>query len=186
MQKFSMFLGFVAIAASGVALPAAAAPTAAPSVAPSVASAFWGQLNQRVGKWGKMQVMRRGFLGNLVQRGAKHHPAFAKMLAETLKSHNAALGKCSGRWPNFRMALANVAAATARGAGVSLASPMKAFSQAAAGGCALVGKGGQANVIKALQGAIAELRGKAKPQFLNGLRTAISWMKKPNLWAGKP
>lgn len=152
------------------------------------AADFWGQLKKgKTGAWAREKVMKKGYLGMLTTKAEKFHSAFAKLAREALSGLNGLHGKCGGRWPNFRMALANVLAGATmkKGAGAALAGPLGAALKGFQGGCAKVGKGGQAEVIKGLQAAIKELRGKAKPGFLKKLRTAIAWMKKPNLWAGK-
>lgn len=144
---------------------------------------YWGKLNpKRTGSWARQRVMRKGYLARLIKGAARKHGAYAKLLINALKGHNAALGHCKGRWPNFRMALANLARVGRHGAGAALAGPLRESLAALRDGCPLVGKGGINKAIAALKQAVKILKGKARRGFLRKLRTAVRWMERGNIW----
>lgn len=145
---------------------------------------LWGKLNPRkAGAWARFQVMRKGFLAGLIRKSEKKHPAFAKLMMAALKELNSYHGKCHGRWPNVRLALANLAAGAARGAGTALAPALKEATAAIGDACPKVGKGGLAAIARGLDAGAKQLAGKAKPFFMRHLRTAKGWLGKGNLWA---
>ena len=144
---------------------------------------YWGKLNTlKTGKWARHKVMRKGYLSRLINKVAWKHGTYARLLRQALNGLNAQKGLCKRRWPNFRMALANLAAGARRGAGTALAGPLAGALRAIQSGCAMVGKGGIASVVRALRAAKRMLRGLVTPYFMKKLRTAIRWMKKGNLW----
>jgi hypothetical protein len=148
----------------------------------SAAEGFWGQL-QKVGDWARTKVMKRGYLGTLIEKVARHHPTYARMLKDALRELNAALGRAQGCWPNLRLALANLIAGAARGAGTKLSDSMKPVLDALKAAPPLIGRGGKAAVIKAIQEVLPRLDA-ARPFFKRHLRTAIRWLKrKCDLWA---
>lgn len=183
--KWSM----VAIALT-LAIPAVAAADKPAVPAVKKGKKYWGKLNwRRTGWWARKRVMRKGYLIRLInKRVVKKHPAYAKLLAETLKGVNAQLGKCKGFWPNFRLALANLIAGARKGAGTALAGVMKPSLDAIRDGCAKVGQGGKKAVIDALKAARAQLKGmkvkavKRLRRFRRRIRSALAWMRKGNLW----
>jgi hypothetical protein len=152
---------------------------------PATASAkegFWGEL-QKVGEWAKSKVMKRGYLGSLIEKVAKPHPTYAGLLKEALKELNAALGRAHGCWPNLRLALANLIAGAVKGAGMKLADSMKPVLDSLKAAPPLIGKGGKTAVVKSIEEVLPKLDA-AKPFFKNHLRNAIRWLKrKCDLWA---
>lgn len=148
---------------------------------------FWGKLNRRrASRWARKRVMCKGYLARYAKRVARKHPAYAKAAAETLKRLNAQKGKCGKRWPNFRMALAQVLSGARRGAGTALSGVMKPVLDAIAGGCAKVGSGGVKAAIAALTQAHKDLKGKASKRLLRRLRAARGWLRRGSLWWTPP